>query len=230
MNLFNRYLLDFKSLFFPRLCNGCRTMLTAQENLVCTSCTYNLPFTNFHILKENQLEKTFWGKVNIQSASAYLYFKQGGAVQNLMHQLKYNNMPELGIWLGEMYGRQLAKFSDYSDFDALIPVPLHKIKQRKRGYNQSEQIAIGLSKVLNIPVISNVLKRVKYADSQVQKSRISRYDNLKASFIAENPTGIHKVILVDDTITTGATLEACVHALNHVGIDKISILGIAYTS
>lgn len=230
MNLLNRYLLDFKSLFFPNLCNGCKTMLTTQENLVCTACIYNLPFTNFHIHKENQLEKTFWGRANIQSASAYLYFKQGGIVQNLMHQLKYNNMPELGIWLGEMYGRQLVKFSDYSDFDALIPVPLHKTKQRKRGFNQSEQIAIGLSNILGIPVMTDVLKRTKYADSQVQKSRISRYDNLKASFTAKNEMNINKAILVDDTITTGATLEACFHALNNAEIDKISIMGIAYTS
>ena len=230
MNLLNRYLLDFKSLFFPKLCNGCRTTLTAQENLVCTACIYNLPFTDFHIHTENQLEKTFWGKVIIQNASAYLYFKQGGIVQSLMHQLKYNNMPELGIWLGEMYGKQLTKFSDYSDFEAIIPVPLHKTKQRKRGYNQSEQIAIGLSKVLGIPVVNDVLKRTRYADSQVQKSRISRYDNLKASFSAENQQNISKAILIDDTITTGATLEACAHALNSAGIDKISILGIAYTS
>ena len=177
------------------------------------------------------MEKTFWGRAKVDKAAAFLFFKQGGIVQQLMHQLKYNNVPELGVLLGEMYGKQLAQNPHYTEIDAIIPVPLHLRKYRKRGYNQSEQIAMGLSKSLNVPLYKDILQRTKYAESQVRKDRTSRYENLKASFIANTTASkIRRVILVDDTITTGATLEACVYALNHIDIQEISILGIAYTN
>lgn len=231
MNLLKRYLSDFWSLFFPTICCGCKTALAIHENMVCTKCIYNLPYTDHHLDSDNQLQKTFWGRVQIERSSAFLYFKQGGAVQNMMHQLKYNNQPLLGVWLGEQYGKKLKTFYRPEDYQAIIPVPIHRVKKKKRGYNQSEQIALGLSEELGIPVINDLLLRVKNADSQVQKNRISRHENLKCAFATNTAyKHIKKVILVDDTITTGATLEACVQVLNQKGIFDIAILGIAYTA
>ncbi|ADY53797.1 phosphoribosyltransferase [Pseudopedobacter saltans DSM 12145] len=231
MNLFNTYLSDFCSLFFPALCCGCKTTLLRQEELLCTKCIYNLPYTNHNLQENNQLEKIFWGRVNILGASAFLYFKQGGTVQRIMHQLKYNNRPDLGFLLGELYGKHLIKHTEFKDYDAIIPVPLYRTKEKKRGYNQSEKIALGLGQSLDIPVNNSLLVRVKSTDSQVHKNRISRYENLKHSFIVKNnQPNLKKVILIDDTITTGSTLEACIEALNHNGIHEITVLGIAYAT
>jgi ComF family protein len=231
MNLAKLYLKDFWALFFPKICHTCGTPLLHQEYLICTSCVYQLPFTNYHLDDENKLVKQFWGKVHVSSAAAYLFFSKEGKVQNLMHQLKYNNHPEIGIELGKMYGKVLRRYHHYQNIDAIIPVPLHPQKQRKRGYNQSEQFALGLSEILNIPVINHILKRVKSSDSQIFMKRESRFYNMKSVFEAsQNPEQLKSVLLVDDTITTGATLEACVLALQKADIHDIHIAGIAFAS
>lgn len=231
MNLAKLYLKDFWALFFPKLCHACGTPLLHQEYLICTSCIYQLPFTNYYLDHENKLVKQFWGKVNVKSASAYLFFSKEGKVQKLMHQLKYNNHPEIGIELGKMYGKVLKSTPKYQNLDAIIPVPLHPDKQRKRGYNQSEQFAIGLSESLGIPVINNILKRIKSSDSQIFMKRESRFLNMRSVFEARHKDSLPlSVLLVDDTITTGATLEACVIALENAGIQDIHIAGIAFAS
>lgn len=229
MNVLKRYLVDFSSLFFPRLCSSCRTDLTPQEHFLCISCLYNLPVTDFHLHEGNTIEKIFWGRVKIKAASAFLFFRQKGKVQHMMHQLKYHGNAELGVFLGKLYGQSLVSQEAYKNADLLIPVPLHPKKHKKRGYNQSEKIAEGLSSVLNIPVNNTILKRIKQIGSQVGKSRIDRVESLKECFLADCPEGkTDKVILIDDTITTGSTLEACVLALNNIGIENICILSLAY--
>ena len=229
MNLLATYLKDFGSLIFPEICHACGTSLVATEKHFCTACIYQLPYTNFHLSPDNKIAKQFWGRVNVNSATAFLYFNKAGKVQNMMHQLKYNNQPQIGIEIGRMYAEQLQEHDTYTSAEVIIPVPLHPIKLLKRGYNQSEQFAIGLSEILDIPVKTDILFRDKAAESQTSKSRGNRFDNMKTVFKAhETEFSFKNVLLVDDTITTGATLEACTFALQDVGIKVINIVGIAY--
>lgn len=230
MNIIATYLKDFVQLIFPEPCHSCGNSLVDGEQHFCTSCLYELPYTQFHLDAENKLAKQFWGRVHIKSAVAFLYFTKGGKVQNIMHQLKYNKQPQIGVELGRMYAKELKNHSHYQEAEAIIPVPLHPEKLKKRGYNQSEQFALGLAEVLEIPVLTDVLFRVKSAESQTSKSRDQRFDNISSVFEAKTPEStLKKVILVDDTITTGATLEICAIALQNIGIAEINIVGIAFT-
>jgi len=230
MSLIGGYLKDFASLIFPEVCMSCGDSLVKTEKHFCTTCIFQFPYTDFHLNADNKLAKQFWGRININSAAAYLYFNKAGKVQNIMHQLKYNNQPQVGIELGKMYGKQLKETSPFDKAEAIIPVPLHPKKLIKRGYNQSEQFAIGLSESLKIPVITDILFRDKASESQTAKSRNNRFENMKTVFKAHhNSDLLLNVLLVDDTITTGATLEACAFALHEVGIKQINIVGIAFT-
>lgn len=230
MNLIASYLKDFFQLIFPEICHSCGNTLVETEQHFCTSCLYELPYTHFHLDAENKLAKQFWGRIRINSAVAFLYFTKGGKVQNIMHQLKYNQQPQIGVELGRLYAKELKNLSHYKNAEAIIPVPLHSTKLKKRGYNQSEQFALGLAEVLEIPVLNDILFRVKSAESQTSKSRDQRFDNIKAVFEARTPNQtLKKIILVDDTITTGATLEMCALALQNIGITEINIVGIAFT-
>lgn len=229
MNLIATYLKDFGSLIFPEICHACGNSLVATEKHFCTICIYQLPYTNYHLNPDNKIAKQFWGRVHVNSATAFLYFNKAGKVQNIMHQLKYNNQPQVGVEIGRMYAEQLKAQPTYALAEAIIPVPLHPKKLLKRGYNQSEEFAIGLSEILNIPVKTDILYRDKAAESQTTKSRGSRFDNMKTVFKAhQNEYSFKNVLLVDDTITTGATLEACTFALQDIGIETINIVGIAY--
>ncbi len=230
MNLFLTYIKDFFSLIYPELCNGCGQSLVTHEKLICTHCIYNLPYTNYHLSEDNKVAKQFWGKVDIQSATAFLYFKKGGIVQNLMHQLKYNKQPEVGFELGKLYGKQLAVNEPYNFAEVIVPVPLHHKRLQKRGYNQSEAFARGLAESMNIPVDCNILIRRKESETQINKSRFKRFENMKEVFEANHPPVAYKnILLVDDTITTGATLEACALALKLNNDIKIQIAGIAFS-
>ncbi|TKC00574.1 ComF family protein [Pedobacter cryophilus] len=230
MNVITGYLKDFASLIFPELCQACGDSLVNTEKHFCTTCIYQLPYTNYHLVPDNRLAKQFWGRVNINAATAFLYFNKAGKVQNMMHQLKYNNQPQIGEELGKMFGKQLKETFPYHLAEAIIPVPLHPKKLIKRGYNQSETFANGLAEILQIPVVTDLLFRDKAAESQTAKSRSSRFENMKTVFKAlDNQHSYKSVLLVDDTITTGATLEACAFALQEIGIKEINIVGIAFT-
>ncbi|HEX7368022.1 MAG TPA: phosphoribosyltransferase family protein [Pelobium sp.] len=230
MGLISKYLSDFGSLLFPEICQACGTSLSKKEQHFCTTCLHQLPYTNFHLNADNRLAKQFWGRVNISSAAAFLYFNKGGQVQNIMHQLKYNNQPQVGLAVGNLYAHELKNIDIYHQADAILPVPLHPHKIEKRGYNQSEQFAMGLSEVLNVPVYTDVLSRNADRESQAKQNRSHRFDNMQKVFSASaNGVNFENVLLVDDTITTGATLEACVIALQDTGVKNIHILGIAFT-
>jgi ComF family protein len=229
MRLIYRYFENFISLIFPRICHACGEHLVKTEAHFCGSCILAFPYTDYHLYKENKLAKQFWGTVKLESAAAFLFFNTGSKVQNIMHQLKYNNQPQIGIALGQLYGQQLKTNMHYQTAEAIIPVPLHPKKILKRGYNQSEQFAIGLAQSLNIPVITDLLLRDKFAESQTTKSRLNRFDNMDSVFRAiADKHQFKKVLLVDDTITTGATLAACATALQDIGIKEINIVGIAF--
>ena len=221
---------DFDALFFPNICQACGGSLVQQENVFCTTCLHQLPYTNYHLNPDNKLAKQFWGRIKIQSAAAYLYFNKAGKVQNMMHQLKYNNQPKVGVELGKLYGKELIKEFCYTQIDGIIPVPLHPKKFKKRGYNQSEQFANGLSEILNVPVYTDILIRNLEKESQTGKSRSLRFDNMESVFTAQsNHPKLNNVLLVDDTITTGATLETCATVLQNIGIQNINIVGVAFT-
>jgi ComF family protein len=200
-------------LIFPNLCVGCNGVLLAAEQHICTHCIENFPETKFHTLPENQLEKAFWGRVNIERAYSFLVFRKQGIVQKILHELKYSNNPELGIMLGQIYGSKLREFG--IGFDAVIAIPLHEKKQKLRGYNQSDCFAQGIAQSLQCAHLKNVVVRNKYTDTQTKKGRFDRWLNVGDVFGIETPDLIQhkKVLLVDDVITTGATIEACAHSI-----------------
>jgi ComF family protein len=227
---FNRLISDTISLLFPELCNACGTNLYQGENEICIKCLYNLPYTDYQIYPDNRVAKQLWSRLPCNAAMAMLYFKKGTRVQNLIHSLKYKDKTEVGVKLGQLLGTRLKLGSLYDGIDLIIPVPLHLKKERQRGYNQSKYIADGIAETLNIPVSSSHLLRNKETESQTKKSRYTRYENMTSVFYMQNADELKNkhILLVDDVITTGATLEACGLSLLNCGIKKLSIAALAF--
>ncbi len=224
------YFKDLIALFFPELCAACGRSLYRYEKIICTTCIYHLPLTNFHNDPDNKMARQLWGRFPFVQTIAFLYFRKGNRIQNLMHQLKYKKRPETGIRLGELYAYELKRSITFKPADLIIPVPLHPAKFKKRGYNQSEYIANGLSSILAIPVSTTNLVRLENTETQTKKSRYARYENLINAFhIRDESEFINKhVMLIDDVMTTGATLEACSILLQKIEGVEISICTIAY--
>jgi ComF family protein len=220
---------DLISLFYPRLCAGCNTSLVNGEDILCLHCLADLPRTNYHLFPENPVFQIFIGRVNITLASSFCRFDKGGRLQHLLHQLKYKGNSEVGIKMGILFGYDLIQSSSYQDIDAIIPVPLHPKKEKKRGYNQSAEICKGLSESMNRPVISGNLVRDIHTSSQTRKGRFERWENVSGIFNVKNEaslTGKH-LLLVDDVVTTGATLEACCEPLLKIPGVRVSIATLA---
>jgi ComF family protein len=223
---------DLFSLFFPNLCLGCGKPLIRGEEVVCSICHFHLPKTYFHNDPENPLNRVFWGRVNIEAVAAYLYFHKGSSVQHLLHQLKYKNRPEIGVRIGKWYGLELRQADVFRDTELIVPVPLHPRKFRRRGYNQSEAFAEGLATVMKAEQETGCLFRKIDSKTQTRKARYNRWENVENIFAVNHPERIkgHHILLVDDVITTGATLESCAHALLAIQGVKVSIATIAYAS
>ena len=223
---------DLFNLFFPRKCNHCGNNLDKTESEICKRCLFEIPKTNFHADIENPVNKTFWGRVNIEQATSAFYFTKKSILQNLLHHIKYHNKKELAAELGRYLGNELATTKNYQTCDVIIPVPLHPIKRRKRGYNQSEWIAKGISEKMGIPMNTITLKRHVNSKSQTKKNRAERWENVRDAFSVQTSKNFpHKhVLLVDDVITTGATLEACATQLLENLNVKVSIASLAYAS
>lgn len=221
---------DLVGLLFPRLCNTCGNPLIHSENQICIKCLYDLPFTDYHLHAENRVARQLWGRVPLHAAMAMLYFKKGAKVQNLIHNLKYNSKTEVGIILGNLLGERLKSSPLYQEVDLIIPVPLHLKKLRSRGYNQSTFIAEGISQTMNVLFTEKVLLRNIATESQTKKSRYNRYENMLEVFSISNQQNIlnKHILLVDDVITTGATLEACANILLNNGAARVSIAAIAF--
>jgi ComF family protein len=230
MKLQAGYLSDFVSLLFPELCTACGESLVANENLICTDCRFNLPYTNFHLQPDNIVAQQFWGKIKLEGAYALFYFVKGGNIQNLMHRFKYNGMKQIGNLLGNIAGAQLIKNDIFKTVDLIIPVPLHKKRLRQRGYNQSACFAEGLAQQLNAVVEENNLIRVAATETQTHKSRFERFNNMQEVFVVADPGRLKNkhILLVDDVITTGSTLEACGAQLLKIEGLRLSIATIAY--
>jgi len=223
------FLDDFVSLFYPRLCAGCQTALFKGEEVLCLSCLSDLPKTGFEKTKDNPISQLFWGRAEIKHATAFCTFDKGGVMQQLMHQLKYKGGREVGEKLGQLFGSDLLRSAPYREVELLIPVPLHPKRERKRGYNQSSEIGKGMSAAMGIPLIPGILIRNHYSATQTNKGRFERWENVKELFSLNNPDlvkGKH-ILLVDDVVTTGATLEACAQVLLKVPGTIVSIATIA---
>lgn len=219
---------DLFYLFYPQLCAVCSNRLFKGEHVICSSCIYDIPRTNFHLDKENRVAQVFWGRIPVESAASFYYFNKGSKYQKLIHLLKYRKRNDVGIELGKLYGAEL-RGSCFENADIIVPVPLHKIRLRKRGYNQSEMISMGLSEILNIPMVSNAIKRDEAKISQTSKTRYERWENVKDIFFVCTPEELNgkHILLVDDVITTGATLEAVAAKILSLDRVKVSILTLA---
>lgn len=219
-------------LFYPKLCEACSETLSADESIICLSCQYALPKTHFHTMEQNMVERLFWGRADVEFAGSFLFFDKGSNTQTLLHHLKYNHKPQIGEKLGQLYGVVLKDAEKIKSIDAIIPVPLHASRQLQRGYNQSEVFADGLSKMLEVPVFTDVLLRTKKTESQTKKSKYVRWINVHEAFILELAEKIENkhILLVDDVITTGATLESCVHTLQLAKNVRVSIATIAFAT
>jgi ComF family protein len=224
-----RYTEDLINLVFPDLCNGCGVSLYHGEKQICSKCLYDLPYTDFHLYADNPVAKQLWGRLPLHAAMSMLYFKKGTKVQSLIHALKYKDKTDLGVRLGKLLGDRLREAELYQDIDIVAPVPLHQKKLKLRGYNQSEYIATGLAEALNIEVCNNLTRDIS-TESQTKKSRYVRYENMQDVFSINNSEQLANkhVLLIDDVVTTGATLEACGNALLNNGVKKLSIATIAF--
>ena len=219
-------------MIFPKVCHACGKSLYKKEDCICTHCLYHLPKTNYHLYPDNPVVKLFWGRTHIFSASSMFSFSKGGKVQNLIHQLKYRGKKEIGTSLGKHYGNELKTSPMFSSADVVIPVPLHIKKLKKRGYNQSETFAQGIAESMKAENPAGVLIRARASETQTRRSRFARWKNVETVFKVAAPEKLHgkHILLVDDVVTTGSTLEACANKVLEVPGTKVSVATIAYTA
>jgi ComF family protein len=217
-------------LAFPHVCKGCGSDILDIENEICLRCISALPETNFHLHPDNPMEKLFWGRIPLHGAAALYYFTKESLMQHLVHQLKYRSQKQLGIYMGKLAGHALTR--RFNDIDALIPLPLFPSKERKRGYNQSRLLCEGISMVLEKPVLDKVVIRTTHTESQTKKNRIERWQNMEGKFELKDAAGIagKHVLLIDDVVTTGATLEACARELLKAENVQLSIATLCFSS
>lgn len=218
-------------LFYPTICYCCDNQLTEGEKHICVHCRFDLPTTNITDIQGNIVEQAFYGRIPIVAATSLFYFYKDGKIQKLIHQLKYRGEQNVGVFAGQWLGEEMINSERFTTVDCIIPVPLHKKKLKKRGYNQVEKFGKTLATKLNVSYIDNVLIKVSATKTQTHKMRFDRWKNVRELFTLQNQHLIHNkhILLIDDVITTGATLEACYKALNKAKGIQISIASIAYT-
>lgn len=221
---------DFISLLFPRLCYGCGNDLMRNESLICTECYVTIPRTNYHTMADNPVSQLFWGRCLIERAAAFSYYNKGSRIRNLIHNMKYKGLKELGYELGRIYGTSLLGSDFLEGIDVLIPVPLHLSKKRIRGFNQSECIASGIGDTTGLTVDNQALARITGSATQTKRSRYDRWTNVEGIFTVTDPSLIRgkHILLIDDVITTGATIESCTGELLKVEGVKVSVAALAY--
>lgn len=224
---FRSLISDFNRLFFPEYCLGCSSGLVRGEEILCTHCLSNLPRTDYLTMISNPIKEKFIGRLPVKNAWAFLRFRKVGIVQHLLHQLKYNNHPEVGVRLGKLFGKEMMQYG--LEYDLIVPLPLHASRQKNRGYNQSAKFAEGLGDSLNVPFNANACVRLKNTQTQTKKTRSERWENVEAAFSIKDNCVIEnkRVLLVDDVITTGATIEACGQKLIEAGCRELSVACIA---
>lgn len=219
-------------LFFPHNCAACGTELSQRKLCICARCMLQLPETDFAKLAGNAIEKAFYGRLPLMAAGSAFYFNKHAKLQRLIHLLKYSGRSDVGMQLGKLMGLQLAEAERFNSIEVLIPLPLYPDKERKRGYNQAHILCMGMAEVLNIPVEANAIIRSRPTETQTKKGRSERWQNVQQGFSVQNEEGIKNkhILLVDDVMTTGATLDACGQALRNVPGICLSVFTLAYTS
>lgn len=229
--MIKKYLEAFLHLWYPHICLHCGTDQLANNSPLCLPCASELPFTDFFDMENNPIEKIFWGRISIQHASAALFFTKEGIVQKLIFELKYKHNKKAGLFLGRMMGNALKNSNNYTSISLLIPIPISPQKLRKRGFNQSQILCEGITQVWDKKIATNLILKRRDADSQTHKDRLERAGQeafqfyLKSGQLLEN----EQVLLIDDVITTGATLEAACHCLEQARPASINIATAAYT-
>jgi ComF family protein len=231
MILLSRYLESFTDLFFPKVCLTCGSTLTGDERVICSACRLSLPETGYHLSGNNPVEELFIGRLKTEKAYSLLFFDKGSKYRKLIHQLKYKGRKDAGEFLGQLMGSRLLD-CQFPSVDMIVPVPLHNARLRRRGFNQSTILAQGISSVIQKPVNENVLRRTKYTSTQTKRGRYERWKNVEGLFTCPEPLPIENkhILLVDDVVTTGSTLEAAGSSLlQHKGV-RISIATAAYAT
>jgi ComF family protein len=228
MKKFNPFA-DLFNLMYPDICMVCGENLLRNEQHLCFRCLHGMPKTNFHLQTDNPIEKRFWGKVPVYRGTAFFFFQKGSPFQKLLHSLKYKGNKEIGQLLGRYAAVDLLDSVDFTSIDVVIPVPLHPKKYKVRGYNQSEWIGKGLSEILEVPQDTITLYRIRENTTQTKKTVFERYENTEGIFELSDSTSLagKHVLLVDDVLTTGSTLEACVRVLLEIEGIKVSVFTLA---
>jgi len=216
---------------YPQICFGCGTDEVEKNMPLCPNCIQDLPFTDFFGINENPVEKIFWGRANVQNAGALFFFTKDSLIQKLITELKYHHNKKVGVLFGKLMGDAIAVEEKFKQIDLIIPIPINASKINSRGFNQSEVIAIGMQQVWHRPILNNVLIKRSWSNSQTKKNRKARLQQLPDLFYLQKPTSIEgkHILLVDDVLTTGATLEAAVASLMTGSPASVSIAVAAYT-
>jgi ComF family protein len=220
---------DFLYTLFPRLCLSCSNQDVDEENIFCIECLADIPYTDHFEIARNRINEIFYGRVELKFGASLLYFSKNGTIQNLLHEFKYKKKKEVGRVLGRQVGKKLVEKLGYDAFDLILPVPLHPLKEAKRGYNQSAVIAESIAWQLRQKPSLNIITKIKNTESQTRKTRLERMENVTGTFRlmkAEAVRGKH-ILIVDDVLTTGATIEECAKCLLKGGAESISVIVIA---
>ncbi|HMG66603.1 MAG TPA: phosphoribosyltransferase family protein [Chitinophagaceae bacterium] len=223
---------SFLHILFPHVCSGCGNDILGEGSMLCARCLDEMPETKFHLHASNPVEKIFWGRLMIHSASAHYNFKKESLMQYLMHQFKYKGNKELGKQLGRFMGMQLQQSGRFNSIDVLVPLPLYPAKEKRRGFNQATVLCEGIAEILKIEILEDVITRVQHTDTQTRKGRMERWENMEGKFELTRSEKIQNkhVLLVDDVVTTGATLEACGLELLGTTSTTLSIATLCFAS
>ena len=229
MFLLFQYLQNFSELLYPKLCGGCGNHLYENEEVVCVYCRASMPLSGECDFENNASEKLFWGKVTITAAASFLFFQKKSSTQHLLHQLKYQQKENIGEWLGEQFAYSLQSKGRFAAVEIIIPIPLHPSRIKFRGYNQCDAIARGMASVLQIPIVNGVLIRNVATQSQTKKNRFQRFENMNSVFSLAQASAIKgkNILLLDDVLTTGATLISAAQVLQQAGSNKLFVGAIA---
>jgi ComF family protein len=225
-----KYIQGLTQILYPLQCWGCGSDAVQATDRICVQCMTQLPQTNFANITNNAVEKIFYGRIPIAAATSLFYFSKNTLLQHLMHQLKYRNNPDVGVYLGKQLGKAMAESNRFINIDGVVPIPLSKKRQQKRGYNQALAISEGIANYMQIPVYDNLTIRQRDNETQTHKTRQERWENMQNVFKVTNTADIEgkNILLVDDVITTGATLEACAAELQKINNTSISVATLAW--
>jgi ComF family protein len=231
MALVKNWVNGLMQLFFPHTCAACGSDVLNEETALCMQCLHQLPVTNFNQHANNPVEKIFWGKLSITAATSYCHFTKQSLIQNILHQAKYKNNQQAAIFMGNLLGTSLIQSNRFNTIDAIVPLPLFAARLKKRGYNQATLISKGIAEQTGKPIIETAVTRLSATETQTHKNRVERWQNMQGRFMVTNAAVLENkhILLVDDVVTTGATLEACGQELLTIKGTQLSIATIAYT-